>query len=137
MKLLETVSLLSIHFKYKRGSLALPRLYFCKIRQDLNPPVAARTSAARNGSTERNNHFPHSGKCKSSPVARTTILRQSNFADCRIFFCFSEHLSILRNTSHHEGVTAAGSLASANSAVLSPSGWLPPYAQRNKVPSNV
>ena len=29
----------------------------------------------------------------SNPHARTTILRQSIFVDCRIFFYFSEHLS--------------------------------------------
>ena len=69
----------------------------------------------------------------SNPHARTTILRQSIFVDCRIFFCFSELLSILKNPSHHERVTSAVSLASTNSAVLSLSGWLPPYAQRNKV----
>ncbi len=69
----------------------------------------------------------------SNPHARTTILRQSIFVDCRIFFCFSEHLSFFKNPSHHERVTSAVSLASTNSAVLSLSGWLPPYAQRNKV----
>ena len=69
----------------------------------------------------------------SNPHARTTILRQSIFVDCRIFFCFSEHLSIFKNLSHHERVTSAVSFASTNSAVLSLSGWLPPYAQRNKV----
>ena len=62
----------------------------------------------------------------SNPHARTTILRQSIFVDCRIFFCFSEHLSTPRNPSHHERVTSAVSLASTNSAVLSLSGWLPP-----------
>ena len=69
----------------------------------------------------------------SNPHARTTILRQSIFVDCRIFFCFSEHLSALKNLSHHDRVTSAVSLASTNSAVFSLSGWLPPYAQRNKV----
>ena len=69
----------------------------------------------------------------SSPTARTTILRQSIFVDCRIFFCFSEHLSILKNPSHHERVTSSVRFASTNSAVLLLSDWLPPYAQRNKV----
>ena len=41
----------------------------------------------------------------SNPHARTTILRQSVFVDCRIFFCFSEHLSTPRNPSHYERVT--------------------------------
>ena len=69
----------------------------------------------------------------SNPHARTTILRQSIFVDCRIFFCFSEHLSILKNPSHHERVTSSVRFASTNSAVLLLSDWLPPYAQRNKV----
>ena len=69
----------------------------------------------------------------SNPHARTTILRQSIFVDCRIFFCFSEHLLALKNPSHYERVTSAVSLASTNSAVLLLSDWLPPYAQRNKV----
>ena len=32
----------------------------------------------------------------SNPHARTTILRQSIFVDCRISFYFSEYLSILK-----------------------------------------
>ena len=68
----------------------------------------------------------------SNPHARTTILRQSIFVDCRIFFCFSEHLSTPRNPSHHERVTSAVSLASTNSAVLSLSGWKPPFSPRNR-----
>ena len=77
--------------KYKRGSLVLPLLYFCKIRQDLNPPVAARTSAARDGSTERNNYFLHSGKCKSSPDART---KNRQVSTCRFFIhCESNGIS--------------------------------------------
>ena len=62
----------------------------------------------------------------SNPHARTTILRQSIFVDCRIFFCFSEHLSFFKNPSHSERVTSTVSFASTNSAVLSLSGWLPP-----------
>ena len=54
---------------------------------------------------------------------RTTILRQSIFVDCRIFFRFSEHLSILKNPSHHVGVTLVVIFSSINSAVLSPSDW--------------
>ena len=67
----------------------------------------------------------------SNPHARTTILRQSIFVDCRIFFCFSEHLSILKNPSHHERVTSAVSYASTNSAVLLLSDWLPPSVSLN------